>query len=136
MCKWSVDQHLAVYVQCTVNNVVSYFLAVQSTPSIQIRSKLSRGHCRQGQVSCRDGNGCIPIYWDCDAYVDCQDRSDEDHCHHASACMLSESVLFLRLSIEILECVSEATGFQKNPKKTTMHAFNSALSFNVSLLFS
>lgn len=60
---------------------VALHLAVQSTTSIMTQSKLSRGHCGYRFVSCRDGSRCIPAPWDCDRFVDCMDRSDEDHCN-------------------------------------------------------
>eukprot|EP00794_Sanderia_malayensis_P009967 gene9967-10990_t len=31
-----------------------------------------------GRVQCRNGTKCIPTFWQCDVYKDCNDNSDED----------------------------------------------------------
>ena len=76
---FSVCQSVSVSVYITL--CFSLLLGIQSTPSIQKISKLSRGHCNYGQVTCRSYRYCIPESYECDVIVDCSDGSDEDHCN-------------------------------------------------------
>jgi len=41
--------------------------------------RLSEG-CLYGEIKCPDGSRCIPDYWFCDSYKDCDDGSDEANC--------------------------------------------------------